>query len=401
MAARLGAIRNHIVPIIPRATFRNMSSSSSQSHSIAILDDYGDIASKHFTSINGLEVASFPETLDPASEDGLQALADRLKPYTIISTMRERTPFPASLQSQLPNLKLLLTTGVRNASLDIPTATSRGITIAGTTGAKPGHPDHSAKESAQAPPPPGYDSTTQHTWALILSLCSRIPQDNAALRSDPKVWQTGFSLALGGKTLGLCGLGKLGANAARIGAQAFGMNIIAWSENLTQEKADAAAEGAGLPRGTFKAVSKKELFENADVISLHYVLSPRSRGIVGSEELGMMKSTSVLINSSRGPLIDESALLKTLEQGGIRGAALDVWWKEPLPSDSPWRSYNGKSELVMSPHMGYVNEGKVEDRDVCIFLSSNTRLTSRQAQSTAGMRNRRRTCAASLQVRTF
>ena len=401
MAARLSAIRNHIVPNIPRATFRTMSSSSSQSHSIAILDDYGDIASKHFTSINGLKIDSFPETLDPASEDGLQALADRLKPYTIISTMRERTPFPASLQSQLPNLKLLLTTGVRNASLDIPTATSRGITIAGTTGAKPGHPDHSAKESAQAPPPPGYDSTTQHTWALILSLCSRIPQDNAALRSDPKVWQTGFSLALGGKTLGLCGLGKLGANAARIGAQAFGMNVIAWSENLTQEKADAAAEGAGLPRGTFKAVSKKELFETADVISLHYVLSPRSRGIVGSEELSMMKSTSVLINSSRGPLIDESALLKTLEQGGIRGAALDVWWKEPLPSDSPWRSYNGKSELVMSPHMGYVNEGKVEDRDVCIFLSSNTRLTSRQAQSTAGMRNRRRTCAASLQVKTF
>jgi phosphoglycerate dehydrogenase-like enzyme len=179
------------------------------------------------------------------------------------------------------------------------------------------------------------------------------------------------------------------------------MNVIAWSENLTQEKADAAAEGAGLPRGTFKAVSKKELFETADVISLHYVLSPRSRGIVGSEELSIMKSTSVLINSSRGPLIDESALLKTLEQGGIRGAALDVWWKEPLPSDSPWRSYNGKSELVMSPHMGYVNEGKVEDRDVCIFLSSNTRLTSRQAQSTAGMRNRRRTCAASLQVKTF
>ena len=401
MAARLGAIRNHIVPIIPRATFRNMSSSSSQSHSIAILDDYGDIASKHFTSINGLEVASFPETLDPASEDGLQALADRLKPYTIISTMRERTPFPASLQSQLPNLKLLLTTGVRNASLDIPTATSRGITIAGTTGAKPGHPDHSAKESAQAPPPPGYDSTTQHTWALILSLCSRIPQDNAALRSDPKVWQTGFSLALGGKTLGLCGLGKLGANAARIGAQAFGMNVIAWSENLTQEKADAAAEGAGLPRGTFKAVSKKELFENADVISLHYVLSPRSRGIVGSEELGMMKSTSVLINSSRGPLIDESALLKTLEQGGIRGAALDVWWKEPLPSDSPWRSYNGKSELVMSPHMGYVNEGRSKIVTFAFFLSCNTRLTSLQAQSTAGMRNRRRTCAASLQVKTF
>lgn len=355
MAVRLSALRNHITPIIRRNSIRTM---SSQNHSIAILDDYGGIASKHFTNITGLKVDSFPETLDPASEDGLKALADRLKPYTIISTMRERTPFPATLQSQLPNLKVILTTGVRNASLDIPAATSQGIVIAGTTGAKPGHPDHSAKESAQAPPPPGYDSTTQHTWALILSLCSRIPQDNAALRSDPKVWQSGFSLALGGKTLGLCGLGKLGANAARIGAQAFGMNVIAWSENLTQEKADTAAEGAGLPRGTFKAVSKKELFENADVVSLHYVLSPRSRGIVGKEELGWMKSTSVLINSSRGPLIDEGALLETLEKGGIRGAALDVWWKEPLPSDSPWRSYNGKSELVMSPHMGYVNEGR-------------------------------------------
>jgi phosphoglycerate dehydrogenase-like enzyme len=136
------------------------------------------------------------------------------------------------------------------------------------------------------------------------------------------------------------------------------MNVIAWSENLTQEKADAAAESAGLPRGTFKAVSKEELFQQADVISLHYVLSPRSRGIVGAGELAMMKESSVLVNSSRGPLIDEEALLATLEKGGIRGAALDVWWQEPLPQDSPWRKYGGKSELVMSPHMGYVNEGE-------------------------------------------
>jgi lactate dehydrogenase-like 2-hydroxyacid dehydrogenase len=360
---RLSAVRSHIIPIItrrPTPNIRTMSSSPSNP-SIAILDDYGGLASQHFTGITGLKVDSFPETLNPASEEGLQALAARLKPYTIISTMRERTPFPATLQSQLPNLRLLLTTGVRNASLDIPAATSQGVVIAGTTGAKPGHPDHSAKESASAPPPPGYDSTTQHTWALILSICSRIPQDNAALRSDPKIWQSSFSLALGGKTLGLCGLGKLGANAARIGAQAFGMNVIAWSENLTQEKADAAAESAGLPRGTFKAVSKEELFRTADVISLHYVLSPRSRGIVGVEELAMMKSSSVLVNSSRGPLIDEKALLATLERGGIRGAALDVWWQEPLPEDSPWRRYSGKSELVMSPHMGYVNEGKLDE----------------------------------------
>ena len=363
MASRLTVIRNHLTSrtshssILTSSFIRNMSSSTS-SPSIAILDDYGGIASKHFQSIPGLKVDSFPETLNPASEDGLKALADRLNPYTIVSTMRERTPFPSSLQSQLPNLKLLLTTGVRNASLDIATATSRGTVIAGTTGAKPGHPDHSAKESTQAPPPPGYDSTTQHTWALILSLCSRIPQDDAALKSNPQAWQSGFSLALGGKTLGLCGLGKLGANAARIGAQAFGMNVIAWSENLTQEKADAAAENAGLPRGTFKAVSKAELFQNADVISMHYVLSPRSRGIVGEEELAMMKPTSVLVNSSRGPLIDEQALLSALQQGVIRGAALDVWWQEPLPANSPWRSYKGKGELVMSPHMGYVNEGE-------------------------------------------
>ena len=340
-------------------------SSSTSNPSIAILDDYGGLASKHFQSIPGLKVDSFPETLNPASEDGLQALANRLKPYTIISTMRERTPFPSSLQSQLPNLKLLLTTGVRNASLEIPTATSQGIIIAGTTGAKPGHPDHSAAESTQAPPPPGYDSTTQHTWALILSLCSRIPQDDAALKSNPQAWQSGFSMALGGKTLGLCGLGKLGANAARIGAQGFGMNVIAWSENLTQEKADAAAETAGLPRGTFKAVTKAELFQNADVISLHYVLSPRSRGIVGDEELKMMKPSSVLVNSSRGPLVDEQALLSALQQGALRGAALDVWWQEPLPADSPWRSYKGKSELVMSPHMGYVNEGESGEMFVC------------------------------------
>jgi len=172
-------------------------------------------------------------------------------------------------------------------------------------------------------------------------------------------------MALGGKTLGLCGLGKLGANAARIGAQGFGMNVIAWSENLTQEKADAAAETAGLPRGTFKAVTKAELFQNADVISLHYVLSPRSRGIVGDEELKMMKPSSVLVNSSRGPLVDEQALLSALQQGALRGAALDVWWQEPLPADSPWRSYKGKSELVMSPHMGYVNEGESGEMFVC------------------------------------
>ncbi|OQO11752.1 hypothetical protein B0A48_03479 [Cryoendolithus antarcticus] len=320
---------------------------------VAILDDYGGIAKDHFDSINNAEVSSFPETLDPGSSDGRDQLVERLKSFQIISTMRERTPFKSDLLSQLPNLKLLLTTGVRNASLDLDWAAKHEIVVAGTTGAKPGDPDHS--KDTHLPPPPGYDSTTQHTWALILSLASRIPHDDAALQTKPKQWQSGYAVALGGKTLGLCGLGKLGTTTARIGALTFGMRIIAWSESLTQEKADAAAKTAGLPAGTFKAVSKEELFRQADVVSVHYVLSDRSRGIVGKEELSQMKSSAMLVNSSRGPLIDEDALYDALDRGAIRGAALDVWWQEPLPADSRWRSYSGKSELVRSPHMGYVN----------------------------------------------
>lgn len=366
---RLSAIASHLDGTSTyTASLQTRTMASSKGASIAVLDDYGGIAHKHFSEIQGLTVNSFSETLNPGSQDGLEALAKRLQPYSIVSTMRERTPFPAELQKQLPNLKLLLTTGMRNASLDIANATEQGIIVAGTKGAKPGHPDHS--KTAHLPPPPGYDSTTQHTWALLLSLCGRIPQDDAALRSDKNAWQSGFSMALGGKTLGCLGLGKLGSNAARIGAQAFGMNVIAWSENLTQEKADSAAQAAGLPKGTFRAVSKEELFREADVLSVHYVLSDRSRGIVGSNELAMMKPTSVLVNTSRGPLIDELALLSALEQGLIRGAALDVWWQEPLPADSPWRKYNGKAELVMSPHMGYVNEGRYSIRLASVFESS-------------------------------
>lgn len=349
MAARLSTIRSHLrKSLIQPHAKRTMTS-------IAVLDDYGGIAARHFASIDGLKVDTFTETLNSASSDGLQGLIDRLKPYPIVSTMRERTPFPADLQKQLPNLKLLLTTGVRNASLDLETASKQGIIVAGTKGAKPGNPDHT--KPSNLPPPPGYDSTTQHTWALLLSLCGRIPQDDAAVKRDPKAWQSGYTIALGGKTLGVCGLGKLGANTARIGASGFGMSVIAWSENLTQEKADAAAENAGLAKGTFKAVGKEELFREADVLSMHYVLSDRSRGLIGSDELAMMKPTAVLVNTSRGPLIDENALLGALEVGAIRGAALDVWWQEPLPEDSPWRKYKGKSELVISPHMGYVNEG--------------------------------------------
>lgn len=358
--------------------------STSNSTSMAILDDYANIAASHFTHIPNLQVSSYPKTLNPSKSSDLSELIKRLQPYQIISCMRERTPFPSTLLKELPNLKLLLTTGVRNASIDLATCKERNITVAGTTGTRPksydadGHPVHDGSEAASSPPPPGYDSTTQHTWSLLLSLTSRVAIDSSRLSTDTAAWQSGFSIALGGKTLGVCGLGKLGANAARIAVLGFGMNVIAWSENLTQDKADEAAVKAGLSKGTYKAVSKDELFKQADVLSVHYVLSNRSRGVVGAKELGLMKESAVLVNTARGPLIDEKALLDTLENGKIKGAALDVWWEEPLPSDSPWRTTkwgeNGRSEVVMSPHMGYVNEGtmnawyKEQAEDVERFL---------------------------------
>ena len=345
-----------------------MASSNSQ-QSIAILDDYAGIAPQLFTHIENLKVDTFPETLDPKDPAQHDALIERLKPYTIISTMRERTPMPGSLIKSLPNLKLLLTTGVRNASLDLFTCKERSIIIAGTTGTRPaaydtdGNPIHSTEPESShppPPPPPGYDSTTQHAWSLLLSLTSRIAYDNARLHTTPSSWQSGLTIPLGGRVVGILGLGKLGTTFARI-AHAFGMKVIAWSESLTQEKADAAAAKAGIPTeaGGIKAVSKEDLFKLADVVSIHYVLSDRSRGIVGAKELGSMKKSALLVNTARGPLIDETALLKALSEGWIRGAALDVYWQEPLPEKSVWRTtewgQEGRSEVVLSPHMGYVN----------------------------------------------
>lgn len=329
---------------------------TSQKHhgklSTAILDDYAGIAAQIFEDIPGLHIDTYKDTIGLNDEDGLARLTSRLQPYTIVSSMRERTAFPSTLIKSLPNLKLLLTTGIRNASIDLAAASEQGIMVTGTVGARSERKGTSVIQHA----PPGFDSTTQQTWALLLSLCSRIPRDNAALRAEPSAWQSGFTTALGGKTMAILGLGRLGANTARIAVQAFGMNVIAWSENLTQDKADAAAHSSGLAAGTYRAVSKEELFRNADVLSLHYVLSDRSRGIVGAQELAMLKSTSMIVNTARAALIDEDALMNTLQNGLIRGAALDVWWHEPLPANSPWRSYKGKSELVMSPHMGYVND---------------------------------------------
>lgn len=190
-------------------------------------------------------------------------------------------------------------------------------------------------------------------------------------KGSPAGWQTEMALGLQGKTLGLVGLGRIGAHVARVGVLAFGMKVVCWSANLTQEKADRLAEECGVPitgagmideyEKTFKVVGKEELFKTADVVSLHYVLSDRSRGLVGTHELACMKPSGLLVNTSRGPLVDEAALLDTLRNGRIRGAALDVFDIEPLPADSPWRNEDwdvkGKSRVLLTPHMGYVEEG--------------------------------------------
>ena len=204
----------------------------------------------------------------------------------------------------------------------------------------------------------------QHTWALILALLSNVPRDHETIPSGAWNHHLPICTFLGGLTLGLVGLGNLGSGTARIGVVAFGMKVVAWSENLTQEKADAAAAGVGLPKGTYRAVSKEEVFRASDVLSVQYVLSDRSRGVVGAEDLGRMKTSSFLINTSRGPLVDEKALLETLDQGRIKGAALDVFDIEPLPLDSPWRTTqwgeHGRSQVVFTPHTGYVYEASIE-----------------------------------------
>ncbi|KAF2096085.1 D-isomer specific 2-hydroxyacid dehydrogenase [Rhizodiscina lignyota] len=317
---------------------------------LAILDDYQDIAPAKFSHLSSkVDVVSFPKTLNARDPEQKQQLIAQLQPFDIVSTMRERTAFPADVVNQLPNLKLLLTTGMRNASFDMDALTKRGVVVAGAKG---------FGKAGEKSAPTSLDSTMEHGWAMILGLARRLASSDVSIANGG--WQTGAAFGLKAKTLGILGLGKLGADTARIGV-AFGMKILAWSTSLTQEKADAEAEKMGLAKGVFKcASSKKELCETADILSVHYVLSDRSRGIVGAEELAQLKPSALVVNTSRGPLIDEEALLKTLEQGKIWGAALDVFDVEPLPASSPWRTTawgkDGRSEVLLSPHMGYVEE---------------------------------------------
>ena len=263
--------------------------------------------------------------------------------------MRERTAFPAELVGRLPNLKLLLTTGLRNAALDLPAFKARGIPVAGATDKS--QPSHT-----------GVDSTTQHTVASILGAARNLAADDASIKSGG--WQTDATISVSGKTLGVLGLGRLGGAVARIMHVAFGTKIIAWSTNLTQEAADQKAREFGLPVDgpdgdkTFKVVGKEELLRTADIVSVHLVLSDRSRGILAASDLALLKPRAIFVNTSRGPLVVEEDLLDALEKGRLRVAALDVFEIEPLPTDSRWRTtawgVDGRSQVLLTPHTGYV-----------------------------------------------
>jgi phosphoglycerate dehydrogenase-like enzyme len=249
------------------------------------------------------------------------ALVEALSDAEIVVAMRERTPFPAEIIERLPDLKLLITTGMGNAAIDVAAAKAAGVVVCGT--------------GIKGPP------TAELSWGLILSLLRSIPFENAAMREG--AWQTTIGGDLDGATLGLVGLGRLGTRMATIG-KAFGMEVLAWSQNLDP----AAAREAGA-----EPVEKAELFERADIVSVHYKLSERSRGLVGAAELGAMKPSAYLVNTSRGPIVDTDALLAALESGAIAGAGIDVYDVEPLPADHPLRS---APRTVLTPHLGYVTE---------------------------------------------
>jgi phosphoglycerate dehydrogenase-like enzyme len=281
------------------------------------LDDYQSVA---------LETADWSRLRPDAQVDVFQDhladeadLAERLNDYEIVVGMRERTPFQRSLLERLPNLRLLITTGMGNASFDMNAAADLGITVCGTGG---------------LPYP-----TAELTWALILALFRKVPDEDRATREGS--WQVSLGEGLQGKTLGMMGLGRLGSQVATVG-NAFGMNVIAWSQNLAQERASEF---------NAKLVTKQELLSQSDVMSIHLVLSARSRGLIGAEDLALMKPSSYLVNTSRGPIVDEAALVDALRNNTIAGAGLDVFDIEPLPLDHPLRNL---PNTVLTPHVGYV-----------------------------------------------
>ena len=283
---------------------------------LAILDDYQGVA---FELADWSQVAADVSVFSDHI-DGDAALAERLAPFAILCLMRERTPISRTLIEQLPNLKLIITPGMGNASIDVTAAADHGVVVCGT----------------DAPPVQG---TAELTLAMILALARGLIGETRSVRNGG--WQAGLGRNVHGATLGLVGLGRLGGEIARL-ARAFGMNVIAWSENLSD---DRAAE-IGVTR-----VDKTALFEQSDFVSIHLRLAERTRGLVGADEIGRMKSDAYLINTSRSPIVDTDALTHALRNNSIAGAALDVFEREPLPADDPVRSM---TNLLATPHIGFV-----------------------------------------------
>jgi phosphoglycerate dehydrogenase-like enzyme len=292
-------------------------------YKVALLDDYVRV---------GLESADWAR-LPPGSQVTVfdrhlteEEAAVALAPFDVLCTIRERMALPRTLIERLPNLKLIVIVGARLANLDLEAATEHGVVVARTRFQGP----NLARIGAATP---------ELTWGLMIATVRHFAYEQRRLREG--AWQDSLGMVLAGRTLGLVGLGNIGKRMAHY-AQAFGMNVIAWSQNLTEE----AAQAAGARR-----VEKDDLFAQADIVSLHLVLSERTRGIVSARELGLMKPQAYLINTSRGPLVEEAALLAALKAGRLAGAGLDVFDREPLPADHPFRSM---PNVTLTPHLGYV-----------------------------------------------
>ena len=285
---------------------------------IAVLDDYQHVATElaGWDSIPDARVQLFHDTVQET-----KALVERLRPFEVLVTMRERTRFPAAVLEGLPNLKLISGTGRAQSHVDLAAATRLGIVVCGAEGGASG------------------GSTAELTWALILACVRHVPWEDRQLRQGR--WQTSAGMGLEGKTLGILGLGRIGTKVAHV-AQAFGMRVIAWGPTLTLERA---------AQHNVAFVSWDELFANADVVTIHARLTDLSRGWVTTRELGLMKPTAYLINTARAAIVDQAALRSALRNGAIAGAGLDVFDQEPLPPDHPLLSLDN---VVLTPHLGYV-----------------------------------------------
>jgi D-3-phosphoglycerate dehydrogenase len=286
----------------------------------AILDDYMNLTSRMADWSKVSDRVDLRVFIEPFAST--EAAAASLQDFEIICAMRERTPFPRELFAALPNLKLLITSGMRNAAIDMEAAKDHQVVLCGTQF--------------------GRDPTAPLTMGLILELTRNIGRESARMHAGERL-QKFIGMEIEGKTLGVVGLGKLGAKVSGL-AKAFGMNVIAWSPNLTPER----CKEVGVSYAT-----KEDLFANADIVTIHVVLSQRSRGLVGADDLARMKPTSYLINTARGPIVDEAALLETLKARKIAGAGIDVFSVEPLPVDHPFRKLDN---IVLTPHLGYTTE---------------------------------------------